>query len=283
MLMYRQGHQISDEELTQIQNTQMELIAELDRICQKNNIHYNMVGGTMLGAIRHQGHIPWDDDADIGFLRNEYEKFREACKKDLDTTKYYMQDFRDTQGYRWGYGKLRRKDTEFRRLGQESMPYEQGIFIDLMPFDNVPDGWLRRRIHFAKCFFYRKILWSRVGSINEKHLGKRFIYKAMNLVPEAVIKKAYERFVIDSNKKNKKSELVRILTFPTPKHCFGYRRQWYTSLQKYDFGRLRLPGAKDYDGYLSAKYGDYMILPPEEKRKVHPISRLKLIDKITVE
>lgn len=133
----RKGYQIDDAELQKIQEIQKELIAEVDRICKKCGIHYNMVGGTMLGAIRHGDYIPWDDDADIGFLRREYEKFRKACKTELDTDRFYMQDLRDTEGYRWGYGKLRRKNTEFVRLNQEFMPYEQGISIDLMPFDNV--------------------------------------------------------------------------------------------------------------------------------------------------
>ena len=86
----RNGYQITEEELKQIQNIQLELIGEVDRICKKKGIHYNMVGGTMLGAIRHKGHIPWDDDADIGFLREEYEKFREACRTELDTERFYI-------------------------------------------------------------------------------------------------------------------------------------------------------------------------------------------------
>ena len=146
----KQQYYISDEELKQIQSVQQDLIGEVARICKKCNIHFNMVGGTMLGAIRHKGYIPWDDDADIGFLRAEYEKFREACKTELNHEKYYMQDLRDTVGYRWGYGKLRRKGTEFVRMNQEFMPYEQGIFIDLMPFDNVPDGWMLKRVHFFR-------------------------------------------------------------------------------------------------------------------------------------
>lgn len=278
--MKRQGRQITEEELAQIQAIETELIAELDRICKKNHIHYNMVGGTMLGAIRHKGHIPWDDDADIGFLRKEYEKFRNACKTDLDHARFSFQDFRDTPGYRWGYGKLRRKDTEFLRLGQEDMPYEQGIFIDLMPFDNVPDGWIGRRIHFAVCFIYRKLLWSIVGSKTEKNPAKKMIYIVTSKVPERVIKQSYERFIRRSNRgrNGRTSELVRILTFPTPKHCFGYRREWYTRLARYPFGELTLPGARDYDGYLTAKYGQYRELPPQEKRKIHPISRLTLQD-----
>ena len=169
----REGYQISEEELKQIQSIQLELICEVDRICKKRNIQYNMVGGTMLGAIRHKGYIPWDDDADIGFLREEYEKFRQACKEELNHTKFYFQDCRDTKGYRWGYGKLRRKGTEFIRMQQEFMPYEQGIAIDLMPFDNVPDSEIAKRVHFLICFIYRKIFWSAVGRKIEKNKIKR--------------------------------------------------------------------------------------------------------------
>ena len=269
----RQYH-ISEEELKQIQAIQQDLIQEVARICRKCGIHFNMVGGTMLGAIRHKGYIPWDDDADIGFLRTEYEKFREACKSELNHEKYYMQDLRDTEGYRWGYGKLRRKNTEFIRLNQEFMPYGQGISIDLMPFDNVPDSFLARMIHFFRCFLYRKLFWSEVGSRSEKNIWIRFLYKGMRLIPMKQIVKSYQRF-IDSGQK-KKTRLVRILTFPTPKKVYGYERRWYTQLQPYPFGEMMLPGAKDYDGYLQVKYGNYMELPPIEKRKTHPVSKLKL-------
>ena len=262
--MNREGRQITEEELKQIQEIQVDLISEVDRICRKNHIHYNMVGGTMLGAIRHGSHIPWDDDADIGFLREEYEKFREACKTDLNKDKYYMQDFRDTHGYRWGYGKLRRKDTIFLRNGQEFMPFEQGIFIDLMPFDNVPDNPVHRWIHFTKCFFFRKALWSKVGARVEENLYIRIIYKILSLIPEQTIKRRYEDFI--EKGRRKKTGLVRILTFPTPKHIYGFKREWYTELDQYMFSNLKLPGAKDYDGYLKVKYGDYMKLPPKDQQ-----------------
>lgn len=90
---------------------------------------------------------------------------------------------------------------------------------------------------------------------------------------KTVIKK-YQKFIDYGC--GKKTQLVRILTFPTPKGVYGYERKWYTRLKKYQFEDIELPGAKDYDGYLQVKYGNYMELPPEEKRKVHPISKLKL-------
>lgn len=274
VLHAKQPYIIPEEELKEVQKIQQELIGEVARICKKCGIHFNMVGGTMLGAIRHRGYIPWDDDADIGFLRKEYEKFREACKTELDPGKYYFQDLRDTQGYRWGYGKLRRKGTEFVRLGQEFMPFEKGISIDLMPFDNVPDGWLSRRIHFFVCFLYRKIFWSAVGSRTEKNLWKRAGYQMLNLLPMSIVIPSFQRF-IDAGQR-KKTKLVRILTFPTPKGVYGYERKWYTHLTRYPFEEMVLPGASDYDGYLRVKYGSYMELPPVEKRKIHPVSKLQL-------
>lgn len=271
----REPYHISDDELRQIQNIQKELIGEVKRICKKRGIHFNMVGGTMLGAIRHKGYIPWDDDADIGFLRTEYEKFREACKTELNHEKYYMQDLRDTEGYRWGYGKLRRKGTEFIRLGQEFMPYEQGISIDLMPFDNVPDHWMARRVHFFCCFLYRKVFWSEVGSREEKNAWIRALYKVLRLIPMPLVVKSYQCFIDIGQKK--KSKLVRILTFPTPKGVFGYERKWYTELTAYPFDEMMLPGAKDYDGYLRVKYGNYLEWPAPEKRKTHPVSKLTVL------
>lgn len=268
------GYSLSPEELKKVQSIQMELISEVDRICKKCGIRYNMVGGTMLGAIRHKGYIPWDDDADIGFLRKEYEKFREACILELNHEKYYLQDFRDTEGYRWGYGKLRRKHSEFVRLNQEFMPYEQGIFIDLMPFDDVPDAPLARRIHFLQCFIYRKFFWSKVGSKSEECCWKRVLYRLMSLVPEQTLKKRYAKFI--RKHEDETAAQVRILTFPTPKGVYGYNREWYEELEEYEFDGKKLPGAKDYDGYLCVKYNNYMQLPPEEKRKVHAVSKLVL-------
>ena len=86
--------------------------------------------------------------------------------------------------------------------------------------------------------------------------------------------RSYQQF-IDAGQR-KKTRLVRILTFPTPKGVYGYERKWYTHLSKYQFENMMLPGAQDYDGYLRVKYGNYMELPPAEKRKTHPVSKLKL-------
>ena len=154
---------LDDIMLHQIQMIELEMLIEVDRICKKYSIKYNIIAGTLLGAVRHKGFIPWDDDADIAMLRTEYEKFRTACKKELDTSRFYFQDHRNTKGYRWGYGKLRRKNTIFLRENQEHMPYAQGIFIDIFPLDGVPDNYAVRTLHNFHCYCIRKILWAPVG------------------------------------------------------------------------------------------------------------------------
>ena len=122
-----QDYHLTPEELRAVQLVELELLCEVDRVCRKCGINYRIIAGTLLGAVRHGRFIPWDDDADVGFLREEYEQFRTACETELDTSKFYFQDHRNTPGYRWGYGMLSRKGTEFMRRGQELVPYEQGL------------------------------------------------------------------------------------------------------------------------------------------------------------
>lgn len=268
------GYQMSQEELRQVQMVELEMLIEVSRICKKCGIHYCISAGTMLGAIRHGGFIPWDDDADVAMLRSEYEKFRVACETELDQDRFYFQDYRNTKGYRWGYGKLRRKGTEFIRLNQEYMPYEQGIFIDIMPYDYVPENRVCRYIHCFESFLFRKTFWSAVGR-NSKEPVKRMVYSLLYRIPEEKLYGWYTKFIERSNRK--KSRYIRILTFPVPGKQMGYRTEWFLKIGKVMFEGESLAGMKEYDAYLSYKYGNYMELPPEGSRKTHPISKLTLI------
>lgn len=267
------NNQSSD--LRKIQMIQLEMLIEVDRICKKCNINYNIIAGTLLGAIRHKGFIPWDDDADVAFLRPEYEKFVKACKTELDSSRFYFQEYRNTQGYRWGYGKLRRKNTEYLRAGQEHMPYPTGIFIDIFPLDNVPDKKINRWFHNLHCTIIRKTLWSAVGEKTDKSHILRFIYFCLNLIPLKLIFKHYEHFIDNGNRKE--TSMVRIITFPTPNKSYGYFRRWYEKSSEYYFENHIFMGIKDYDEYLTFKFGDYMELPPLELRKTHPATYYKLL------
>lgn len=266
--------QINNEMLRQLQRIQLEMLVEVDRICKKCNIKYNIIAGTLLGAVRHSGYIPWDDDADVAFLRPEYEKFRIACKTELDRTRFIFQDHRNTRGYRWGYGKLRRKDTLFLREHQEHMAYMQGVFIDIFPLDGVPDNYILRSVKNFECFCVRKILWSKVGKIAEKNFWKRQVYRLLNRIPEKCVFRYYHIMIYKAN--IEESRMVRILMFPTPNSEYGYYRNWYENSTDMLFEGKILQGIRDYDSYLRFKFGNYMELPSKEKRKVHPVSDIRL-------
>lgn len=271
----RQGYQLSNQELRAVQLIEVEMLQEIDRICKKCNITYCISAGTQLGAVRHGGFIPWDDDADIAFLRPEYEKFRIACETELDKERFYFQDYRNTPGYRWGYGKLRRKGTEFVRLNQEHMPYEQGIFVDIMPYDNVPDAYLSRKLHNFQCFVYRKCFWAPLGKMQAKGIEK-LAYQILCKIPEKKLYASFGKFTKRCNRKETKR--IRIFSFPVPGTENGYLKSCFQELVPTVFEKIEVMGMKDYDTYLTYKYGDYMTLPPMEKRKVHPVSRLKLLE-----
>lgn len=263
---------LNDKLLQELQKVQLEMLIEVDRICKKCDIKYNIIAGTLLGAIRHGGYIPWDDDADVALLRPEYEKFRTACKTELDKNRFYFQDHRNTKGYRWGYGKLRRKDTLFLREYQEHMPYKQGIFIDIFPLDGIPDNYFLRSIKNFECFCIRKILWAKVGKVAEKNFWKRQIYRLLDKIPERMVFYYYHIMIEHAN--HTKTRMVRILMFPTPNSEYGYYRNWYESSTDTVFEGKVFQGIRDYDSYLSFKFGDYMELPPVENRKAHPVSKI---------
>ncbi|WP_026499076.1 LicD family protein [Butyrivibrio sp. WCD2001] len=264
--------EVTTEDLKKLQAFELEMLEEVDRICKKHNINYTIIGGTLLGAVRHGGFIPWDDDADVAMLRPEYDRFCEVCQKELDQDRFYFQNMDITPGYRWGYAKIRRKGTIFLRENQEKMPYEQGIFLDVFPQDAVPDNKILRDIHSFRCFLVRKFLWSEIGKGSDKSKGMRLLFTIMSLVPLKVIRKWYKGLIINDDKTN----LVRTLTFPAPKGKFGYKRYWIRDTADIKFEDKVFSGVKDYDGWLKWEFGDYMKMPPKDKQKVHPVTKLKL-------
>lgn len=268
--------ELTPEMLRRLQMIELELLVEVDRICKKCGIRYQIIAGTMLGAARNGGFIPWDDDADVALLRSEYERFREACATELDESRYYFQDMRATPGYRWGYGKLRRKRTLFLREHQEHMPYEQGVFIDVFPLDAVPAGQVGRAFANLDCFLSRKMLWARVGKIADRSGVKRAVYSVMDRVPRDVTQNHLRKLV--ERGRESTSPWVRILTFPTPNRAYAYRRVWYETSTTAAFEGIAFPGVSDADDYLSFKFGTWRELPPVEQRKTHPVSDIFLLD-----
>lgn len=273
---------LSPEELRQLQLTELEMIVEVDRICRKYQIQYSLDGGTLLGCIRHQGFIPWDDDADVIFTRHEYAKFFKACKKELDTERFFLQDYRTDKNYRWGYAKLRRKNTEFVRKGQENMHYRTGVCIDVFVVDNVPDSPLLRRIYYGINFFIRKVMYSEWGQTAEDSAAMRALYRLLYKIPKDSMFRL--RNVLASAANRKKTKLKSHLLFPYPsKACkYGMPAECFEEVEEREFEGMRFPVFKQYDEYLTLLYGDYMALPPVEKRGSHASTKIELLP-ITLE
>lgn len=268
-------HMLSPEELRGLQLVLLELLVEIDRICNEHGIKYGIDGGTLLGAVRHKGFIPWDDDLDIVMTRSEYTKLREACKTGLDSSRYFFQDHTTDPHYRWGYGRIRRKGSEFVRVGQEHMKMKTGIFLDIFPRDNVPDFYPVRLLHAFYCFVMRKTLYSEAGKVTGGNALLRCVYRILCKIPRDFVFRRLDRLSERLNRN--KTRLVRCMTFPTPKNKrFGYERRWFEEFEDIEFEGRVFPGSCDWNGYLTYVYGDYMKLPPPDERRWHPASMFRL-------
>lgn len=272
--------QIVGEEFRKMQLLQLDMLKELDRVCRENDIKYTIFGGTLLGAVRHNGYIPWDDDADVAMLREDYEKFKKVCSQ-LNSEVCYFQDNTTDSYYRWGYGKLRRTGTKFIRAGQEHLKCKTGVFIDIFPMDDIPTSVIGMMMNDFKCFCLRKILWSDVGKYDHSTpLLERIIYSIISYISPKWVFQRLKRMSDKSETANKN----RVRTYlykatgklykknPVTKR-YGMPKEWFTDLVEYDFEGTKLYGTSDYDSALKYIYGDYMTLPPLDKREPHaPVS-----------
>lgn len=269
---------IAGKDFRKLQLLELDLLLELDRVCRANHITYQIWAGTQLGAVRHKGFIPWDDDADIVMLREEYEKFR-AVTDQLNPNICFFQDHYNDPDYRWQYGKLRRTGTKYIRLGQEHIKCKTGVFIDVFPLDDVPISTFGQMVQDFHCFVLRKILWSEVGKYNEKGL-KRLWYSLLSKIPIDFAFKQIEWYAKRS--KNSTSNKVRTLCYTAIgklyykhpiKERYGMPKKWFTKVKPFEFEGHIFSGLEDYDEYLSFSFGKYMELPPVEQRVQHaPVS-----------
>lgn len=268
--------ELDNKTLRGLQLTELEMLIEVDRICRKYNIKYSLDGGTLLGAIRHNGFIPWDDDADVVMLREEYNKFYDACQNELDHKRFFLQEFRTDPKYRWGYSKMRRNGTVFLREGQEHIKCHTGVFIDIFVYDFVPDDYFMRRFHLFACYCIRKGLYSEVGKKKADTIMKQSIYELVSFIPRSFWEKSIQ--LISGYTNDMGGKLVRHMTYPYRKECrYGLPSECFNEYIEKEFCGHIFKIFKNYDLYLRTLYGDYMTLPPEDKRKVHPVSKIQLI------
>ncbi len=270
--------ELTPEQFRKMQLLQLDMLIELDRVCKANGITYQIWAGTLLGAVRHKGYIPWDDDADIVMLREEYEKFKQ-CSEQLNPAICFFQDHDNDPEYRWQYGKLRRTGTKYVRLGQEHIKCKTGVFVDIFPLDDVPISIIGQMIQDFHCFCLRKILWSEVARVNEKGFMKIW-YTLLSKIPVNFVFRQINWYAKRS--KNHTKNKVRTLCYTAIgklyykhplKERYGMPKRWFLKTKEFEFEGKKLTGLADYDEYLTFSFGDYMQLPPEEKRAQHaPVS-----------
>lgn len=258
--------QYTDEIIRKMQIVELGMLKEVDAICCRNDIAYEIDGGTLLGAVRHGGFIPWDDDIDIRMLREDYDRFCEICKMQLDKEKYFLQTYQTDPGYRWGYARLLKKGTFFDREHQEMLTMQRGIFIDIFPGDGMPDTQPWKWIFNFRCFIARKILYSVVGAKYEKNVLKRICYKLLQFISPSVAHREFERLI--AMFKGRSTKRNRILGWHGPEESIGYKREWMMETCEIKFEDILVFAPKDYDEQLRHLYGDtYMQLPPIEERQ----------------
>ena len=257
------------ELLNDIHNIQLEMALEVKRICDKYNIKYSIIAGTLLGAVRHKGFIPWDDDLDIGMLREEYDRFIEVCKKELDD-KYFLQTWDTDKDFPLPIAKLRKNGTRYVEKNSSKSNHHKGIYIDIFPFDNVPESTIKRKVQNIVTYILKRMLLIKKNYIlwedNEKL--KRIIYKIVfivsSLFPDYLIKDTLYRVMTMYNDR----KTNKVVTFGG---AYGYNketinRQWLENNKPIIFENVEFSAPCDYEGYLTYFYGDYMSPPPENKR-----------------
>ncbi len=131
------------ETLEKLHDVEIEILDEFVRVCKKNNLKYFLVGGTLLGAVRHEGFIPWDDDIDIGMPREDYEKFLKVMEE-KNSEKYTVFDSRYDENYFFQFGRLSLNGTYWSEYWDNQVPFKLGIHIDLFILDKVPENKFKR-------------------------------------------------------------------------------------------------------------------------------------------
>ena len=247
------------DKLKEHQTVLLELLIEFDRICRKHNIPYILFGGTALGAVRHKGFIPWDDDIDVSMLREDYERFLKT--KELNE-RYYLQA-ELTDHWPMAYSKLRKNNTTcLEKYHPKDKKMHQGIYIDIFPCDNASDNKFIRRAQFLSSrVVLAKTLCKRGYETNS--IAKKLFMNLCRLLPM----KPFYNFAM--RKKENNSEYVQTFLSCTSKYKKGiYHRRLFSEMVEMDFETRKFLVSAHYDELLTTLYGDYMTLPAEEERKL---------------
>lgn len=262
---------LDQEKFDHVKEIQLEILLEFDRICKENEIHYNIYYGTMLGAIRHQAFIPWDDDIDLAMTRENYDKFLNIYEGKL-AKDYFVQDFETDPDYPRQFIRIRKNGTKYLQRYYKSFDIHHGIFIDVFPYDHVYLNQKKEKYRYK----YLKIL-NRINII--KHFGvksnassiKKSIQKMIDrVIPTLRLKKHIRKVMTKRNQENLDYMTDMTLT-ADPKLLKNYliKEEDFLDSVMVEFENHQFPVPRKYDKYLTQMYGDYMKYPPKEERVPH--------------
>lgn len=266
---------LTQEQQKELHDILLDMLDEFCRVCNENNLTYYLIGGSCLGAVRHKGFIPWDDDIDVGMPRKDFEKFNIIAQKKLKGG-LFLQNFKTDPNYYYEFCKIRNSNTTYIEDGLSDLDINHGLFLDVFPIDYVPNTVLSKAEFRIKRAMYDNY-------INEYYKGKpkqaSFQKKAMSLFAKIAIKDVFEA-------KDKRNELFKKISYQPTEYIANFYGAWAKKeivpadvfsegVDALFEGRtVRVP--TNYDAYLSHVYGNYMQLPPENKRVSH--HECKVID-----
>ena len=260
--------------LRKIQLIQLEIMKQVDTICKKHNIKYFLCGGTALGAVRHNGFIPWDDDLDIALPRDQYNRLLNVLKTELPE-QYWLQSYATDEHYWQPFAKIRKVGTVYKEKGMEKLDDTAcGVWIDIFPFDYAGKKGtfrLKWKGYWVKLISFT--LRAREFHLKNSSFSRRYVPAILLLrcFPSSVLKKMQEKIMCGDTEK--------AMNFVCFAGAYGIKKEtyplvWFEELIDIPFEDAMLSIPKGYDNYLKQLYGDYMQLPPVDKRKGHNISDL---------
>lgn len=262
-------------DIEHLHQVDLEIVKQVISIFEKYNLNYYMLGGTMLGAIRHNGFIPWDDDIDLGMPRKDYESFLEICEKELPE---YLQmvNYKNTPNYQYYITRI--QDTRVKvveeRIGNDSK--YTFASIDIFPIDGTPNNFLLRKLYYFRVLSHRALMSLHYKDSIDRKRKRNLLEASFLWIMEKI---PFEKWVDPYKEKQKIDKLLSKQNIETSKmigNIMGaYRtreivpKEWYGQGTKYRFEDIDLVGLDKFDDYLTYTYGDYMQLPPEDSRKTH--------------
>ncbi len=258
----RCGYTVSAE-MKKVWAVELDLLAEFDRVCKKNNVKYFLDGGSLLGAVRHKGFIPWDDDVDISMLRKDYIKLSQIAEQEFKYPYFFQTPFSDP-GLAMGGSRLRNSATTLVSDFENKRPYKnKGIFIDIFVYDNIPDNDIMLKKYKLVLKYYWRIL--RYASYYENYFKPNTRYSAKRLLAGKFALFLKRIFGIETLSRGYENYCSRMLGKKTKR--LGYSRgkrifpcDCFDEIMTAPFENIQVPIPKEYDKVLTTKYGNYMVM-----------------------